>query len=753
MPLLVLSFLVGIVLVQQLTQLPASNWLVLITLFISICAYKRYWHLAVCLVGIIWASLFAATHLAGQLPENQEGKDIAISGYITGLPQKDDRRTRFDFIVNPVQKDLPDKLRLNWYFSEQSVKAGQHWRFTVKLKRPHGTFNPSSFDYERWLFTQNIGATGYIRKPTPKLITEKNKKYSISIWRQTISEKLEQLLPDNDNLAIIKALSIGERSQISDSQWSLFRKTGTVHLLAISGLHIGLVAGLIFFLIRKLWAWTGITRVSSQTIAAYSALITALCYAALAGFSIPTQRALIMLAVAMFAMIYQRHLRLLTTLSWALLLVLLFDPLAVLSGGFWLSFSAVIIIVYCGSKRLGDAGRFSKWVKIHGILALGLSPLLLFFFQQVSLISPLANFMAIPLISLFVVPLILSAILLMSFLPLAATQLLTLVDEILNILFVFLNQLENLPFASLTHLQPSIWAVLLAVIAILLLLAPKGIPARSLAFVLFLPLFSPKQEILQHGEFKMALLDVGQGLASVVHTANHLLVFDSGAKYSEDFDMGKAVVLPYLQGIGASKIDRLIISHGDNDHIGGMQSLIKNIAIADIYSSVSDSIKDTPALPCLAGQQWQWDGVTFKILSPSENHFRSENNNSCVLKIESTYGSVLFTGDIEATAEHTLLRNFPNTLKSDVLIAPHHGSNTSSTTAFLQQVNPQWILIPAGYKNRFRFPHPKVLQRYQQQGGTWFSTANEGALFVHFTQKGQKVMSYRDQFGKYWNFR
>ena len=752
MPLLVCSFLAGIVLVQQFTEIPAPHEIAFLCLLSLGCAYKRFWYLSVFIGGILWMSLFASYRLNAQLSEKLEGKDIQVEGYISSLPQKNERQIRFDFTVISSPEKLPDKLRLSWYSTEQSLKAGQYWRFTVKLKRPHGMLNPAGFDYERWLFTQGIGATGYIRKAETVLITEKNQKYGINLWRQVIADKLNDILVNNENLALIEALSIGERSQISEQQWQLFRKTGIVHLLAISGLHIGLIAGLVFFLIRKLWALTGIFFISSQSIAAFSASGVALFYAALAGFSIPTQRALIMVTVAMIAIIYQRHIRLSTVLSWALLLVLLFDPLAVLSGGFWLSFSAVMIILYCSGKRLGRASHFFKWIKIHGILALGLSPLLLFFFQQVSLISPIANFMAIPFVSLLVVPLILCAIIAMFLQPWFAVQLFTIVDNILLFLFKILEKLAQLPFAVFSLPQPSVLTVLLAVVGILLLLAPKGFPAKNIGFILLLPLLIFRQESLKVGEFNMALLDVGQGLAGVIQTSHHVLVFDSGAKYSESFDMGKAVLLPYLQSINANKINTLIISHGDNDHIGGMQSLINNIPIDNVYSSVNRSINNITALPCLAGQSWQWDGVNFKMLSPGKKPFRSENDNSCVLKVESNYGSVLLTGDIEARAENQLIENFEHTLKSDVLIAPHHGSNTSSSTAFLKTVKPEWILIPTGYKNRFRFPHLKVLQRYQQQGGKWFSTANDGALLVDIRQTKRKITSYRKKTEKYWNF-
>jgi competence protein ComEC len=747
MPLLVLCFLIGISLVQQLARLPTINEQGGLGLLLLFCLYQRAKYLACALLGVLWAIIIAQNYLTNALPKHKESIDVKVSGYIASLPKYNTRRISFDFNVASPRPNFPTKLRLNWYHTDQVVKVGQYWHFTVKLKRPHGFLNPFGFDYERFLFSQKIGATGYIRQPTPILVPEKNKQYSLGVWRQHIADKLVEIIPINHNLALIKALSIGEKSQITKEQWQILRKTGTLHLLAISGLHIGLVAGFVFFFTQRCWVWTGIVNYSAPTIAAYNALLMAIGYAALANFSIPTQRALIMLGVALLLIVYQRHLQPLTILALALLSVLILDPLAILSAGFWLSFSAVFILMYCHNKRLGQLTWLAKLFKIHFVLTLGLSPLLLLFFQQVSIISPLANFIAIPWVSLIIVPLILSAVALMFLLPSLATELFSLADINLNGLFDYLQRLSDLPFATLPHSQPSLLAMLFAVIGILLLLAPQGIPARGLAWVLLLPLLVGKQNRLNQGEFHLTLLDVGQGLATVIQTAEHILVFDTGAKYSKNFDMGEVVILPYLQGIGASKIDRLIISHGDNDHIGGMPSLIDAITIDAIYSSINQ----TAIHQCIAGQQWQWDQVSFKFLSPTQKPFHSKNNNSCVLKIDSIYGSALLTGDIEAKAEQRLVNNAVDELKSDVLIAPHHGSKTSSSQPFLAKVQPKWVLIPAGYKNRYHFPHTQVLQRYQQHNITWFSSANSGAIQISMTATGQQLMIYRNQFGKYWN--
>jgi len=746
-----LFFLGGIVFFQYSSQIPPSYFLWPISLVAGLLFWKGYKAMAWFLSGFLYVAVYVLLNAPAPLIAELESKPIDIVGYISGLPNKNSHRIRFDFILDPPQQGLPDKIRLNWYSVKKSLQAGQYWQFTVKLKRPHGMLNPYGFDYEQWLFTQNIGAVGYVRKSNGLLARDLAFSEFISHWRQKISEQIDKVIKKSPQRALIKALAIGIRDEIDDEAWRLFRRTGTVHLLAISGLHIGLVATLVYFFSHWIWARIGVLRITPQTVAAYSALLIALFYAALAGFSVPTQRALVMLIVVMFSIIYQRHIKLTDSLSFALLIILIINPLSVLSSGFWLSFCAVSLILYTHAKRLGKTSLVLRVTKIHFLSALGLAPLLMLFFQQVSIIAPVANFIAVPVVSLGLIPLILISIPLLFIQPLIAAQLLTWVEKILAYGVAFLNALNELPFASWQHFAISGWQALFAILGLLLFFTPRGFPARSLSLILILPLTFIKPIQLKPTEFKMTLLDVGQGLATVVQTKNHSLVFDTGAKYSDSFDMGKMVLLPFLHGVGLETLDVLIVSHADNDHIGGANSVLENIDVKQIYTSVPEKFASHKPIKCKAGQQWQWDGVLFQMLSPIKyNSFG--NNNSCVLKISSQHGSILLTGDIEASAEKNLVKYTKKSLASDILIAPHHGSKTSSTVAFLKQVNPDWVLIPSGYKNRFKFPHAPVLQRYQQLGIKWKSTANEGALTVEFNQQGINISSYRQQNRRYWHF-
>ena len=746
-----LSFLTGLLVVQQFSVLPGSLWLITVAVAAGILAGLRYWRWLFFGLGLLWAVVFAMIRLADRLPVDLEGIDIPVKGFIIDLPEQNESRTRFDFRVTGSIPHLPSKLRLSWYYPDQPIKAGQQWSFTVKLKRPHGSLNPGGFDYERQLFTEGVGATGYVRpSPKPALLGSESAWDSIAVWRQSITDRLSLIAGDRPSLALIKALTIGDGSGISQQQWDVFRKTGTTHLVVISGSHVGLIAGLVYFLVLKLWARTGLLPWSPQRVAAVAAMLTAVFYAGLAGFSVPTQRSVVMLTVVMLAIFLQRNTRPFNILAVALFAVLAFDPLAALSAGFWLSFLAVSLIIYTVAGRLGHPGYLLEMIKINWATSVGLSPLLLFFFQQVSLISPLANFIAVPVISLLAVPVALLGVLLMYSMPLLAGWLFFAVDSVLQGLWWLLSNLAELPIATINQAQPSVWALVYTLPGILLLLAPVGMPARWLSLVMFLPLVFTTIKKPEQGAINLTLLDVGQGLSIVVQTANHWLIYDTGAKFSAESDMGQSALLPFLRQQGAGKVDVLVISHGDNDHIGGAVSLLRGILTTQVLTSAPQQLSDYAPVSCKAGQSWDWDKVSFTLLSPQQA-FASENDNSCVLKIQSEQGVVLLTSDIEAAAESWLVATYGNKLKADVLIAPHHGSKTSSTLKFLQAVQPEYILIPAGYRNQFGHPHQEVLHRYQQINAQWKNTADSGAITLSVQDGSWAVQSLRDTDGKYWN--
>jgi len=588
-------------------------------------------------------------------------------------------------------------------------------------------------------------------KPAPEAIEAAFSltRYFVSC-RQAISDRLDAALPTGEQQGVIKALTIGSQNAITPQQWQVFNLTGATHLIVISGSHISLIAGMVYLLVRRGWARLAILSISPQRAAAVAGWLAALFYAGLAGYSIPTLRAVIMLTVALAAIVWQRNTAPLQILLLALLAVLLIDPFAVLSVGFWLSFVAVGLLIYVSSGRLGHAAHWRQAVSAQLATAIGLAPLLIVFFQKVSLISPLANWLAAPLIELLVVPLALPAIIFLFIWPAAATVLLSIADLILQGLWWLLSAMASLPLASVYCPSPPWYALLMAAVGVLLLLAPRGFPGRYLSICLFLPLLFVEINKPKPGEAWLTMLDVGQGLSAVIQTAGHTLVFDTGAKYGDFSDMGEAVLIPFLHRQGLESLDTLMISHNDNDHSGGATSLLAEMPVAEIVSSAVEWAEGEGRHYCRAEQSWEWEQVRFSLLSPPDSAFTKENDNSCVLKVEAGGQSLLLTGDIEQAAETWLVERYQDQLHSTVLIAPHHGSKSSSSYPFLQQVAPDLVLISAGHLNRFGFPHKPVLARYRQLNIPWLNSAEQGALSIHLGREPLQVTSEREQRKHYW---
>jgi len=464
--------------------------------------------------------------------------------------------------------------------------------------------------------------------------------------------------------------------------------------MAISGMHISLVAGSFYWIVSFLWRRVArfCLWIPAQQVGAGAGLFAAIIYAAMAGFSIPTQRALLMVSVVLINKLLRKPLALWHSLIVALFLIVLINPLAVLSTGFYLSFSAVFIILYAVSGRLNKSGLWWKFARVHGVMTIGLIPVSLALFQQTSLFALFANVLAIPWVSFFVLPFALCGSLFALMTPAWAYYLLRIADSSLSLLWLVLEFLTRYAHFFIWHhaiLDP--WILAATVMAVLLVLAPRAWPARSLAVCYCLPLlFLPAAKPVQ-GEAWFTLLDVGQGLAAVVRTQQHTLVFDTGPKFSRDFDAGKAVLLPFLRSRAVSYVDTLVVSHSDNDHIGGARSLLEAMPLGTIMSSEPKWFQPREANLCTAGTHWQWDGVDFEFLYPLPDNYGFNNDSSCVLKVTTGSHSVLLTGDIEKYAEASLLKHAKIALKADILVAPHHGSRTSSSEAFVQAVHPRYV--------------------------------------------------------------
>ncbi|MGE5240446.1 MAG: DNA internalization-related competence protein ComEC/Rec2, partial [Bacteroidota bacterium] len=704
--------------------------------------------------GVVWISFRAGLILQDQLSHDLEGRDLAVIGRIADIPQPAEFGQRFELEVVRAELDgaavhVPAHILLHSQDRFFHPHAGETWRLQVRLQRPHGYQNPGGFDYEGYLFQHRIRAKGYVREDVaPRRLDEGSAWFAINRLRERLGERIRALLPDHPLAGIVVALANGDARGVPPEQWQVLRRTGTLHLIAISGLHISLVGGIVFFLARWLWALPGTTvlRWPAPMFGAVCALIAAAGYAALAGFTVPTQRALIMLAVAMSGVLLRRRFAPSQLLALAALLVLLYDPLSVMAPGFWLSFAAVAVILFAMHGAAGTPW-WRKWGYIQWAIALGMLPLTLALFQQVSLVAPLANMIAVPVFDLLAVPLTLTGVLLLGVLPDAlAGVFFKLAAVLLHGLWqvlVFLAQHEFSQWAQ----SPPPWALACAVVGAALLLAPRGWPARWVGAVWMAPMLLMQPPSPAAGEAWFTLLDVGQGLAAVVRTSSHALVFDAGPRFG-GFDTGEAVVEPYLRGAGIRRLDMLIVSHGDNDHIGGAGSVLRAFPVDAVLSSVPERLP--AARPCRAGETWQWDGVEFTILNPGEADAGPVNDDSCVLQVRSRYGTVLLPADIEAGAERRLIERWGERLRADILVAPHHGSKTSSTPAFIDAVAPRYVLFPAGYRSRYHHPHPAVVRRYAARGIVMRGSPAAGALEFHLRATGLETSDYRAQHRRYW---
>ncbi len=769
----IVVFALGVWLLQQQAELPELRYawalLAIVPASLLLRAHARVWRcigaasiaVLALFAGFMWAAAAAHLRLADALPAEWEARDIELVGVVASLPQFSERSVRFELDVEGVSTPaarVPSRIVLSWWgraLSPPEVHAGERWRFTVRLKRPHGTSNPHGFDYEAWLLERGIRATGYVRPRGAERVTPMvhRPSYWVEAVRERLRTRILTALADRPYAGIIAALAIGDQRAIPADQWQTFTRTGVNHLMSISGLHVTMVAGLAYALVLALWRRSQRLTLAlpASKAAAAAGLAAALFYTLLAGFAVPAQRTLYMVCVVAVALWIGMATSVSVVLAVALLIVLILDPWAVNSAGFWLSFGAVAAIFLVTVNRIARSGWFSGWLRTQTAVTIALLPLLLALFQQVSLISPAANAFAIPLVSLVVAPL---ALLGMIF-PIDAV--LHLAHFAMACCMYLLEWMSALPNAVWEQHAPPAWAIVVGVVGALWLMLPRGVPARWLGAVACLPLFFALPPSPQWGELRLAVLDVGQGLAIVARTAGHALLYDTGPAFGPAADSGNRIIAPYLRAIGVKRLDGMIVSHDDIDHTGGAVSVLQAVPVDWLSTSLPEMdplpLFADQAFRCRAGQSWQWDGVSFEMLYPDLTSYEirmKDNDRSCVLKITAAGRNVLITGDIERRAEEALLASgLP--VASDVLIAPHQGSNTSSTPPFVSAVSPESVIFPVGYRNRFGHPHAAVVERYRALGSTLYRTDTDGAVLVAISaERGIELGRYRAMHRRYW---
>ena len=752
------------------------------------CQPMRRAALLLGLAGAMFA-MFAITglraghRLADALPAALEGQDIVVTGVVAELPRQMPDGVRFSFKVESAMHQgraahVPQRISLGWYRGWdgdaliaapfEALRAGQRWRFTVRLKLPHGALNPHGFDFELWLFEQGIRASGDVRATdrSPAQRLDGSAAYPVERLRQRVRDAILLRVADARAAGVLAALAVGDQAAIDRSDWELFRATGIAHLVSISGLHVTMFAWLAGGLIGWLWRRSGraMLRLPAPTAARWAGVLCAALYALLAGWGVPAQRTVWMLATAaLLASLGLRWPWPLVLLA-AALVVSAIDPWALLQPGFWLSFAAVGLLMASAPVQ-HDAppapGRCQAAVRTlrHGlrtqvVATLGLAPLTLVFFQQLSVVGFIANLVAIPLVTLLITPLALLGV--------VAPPLWQAGAVLVQGLAQGLGWLASLPWAVWTAGAAPWWAQLAGLFGALLLLLPLPWRLRALALPLMLPLFLPPPPRPAEGAMQVTVADVGQGSAVLVRTRNRLLIHDAGPQYSRDSEAGTRVLLPLLRAQGTRRIDRLMLSHRDGDHVGGAAALMAALPVASLWSSLEASHPlrsgRVPQTRCQAGQHWTWDGVSFTVLHPrAEDYERpgtKPNAMSCVLRVVDAQGrSLLLSGDIEAEQEQRLVQDHAAALASSVLVVPHHGSKTSSTTAVLDAVEPQVAEVQAGYRNRFGHPAPPVMARYAERGIAVLRTDACGAWTWQPADGQPPAHCERDHRARYWHHR
>lgn len=633
-------------------------------------------------------------------------------------------------------------------------QPGDRYHFELLLKPPHGTANGVGFDRERWLFRHGIDGIGSVRQAQKVNAMESSfmnsLQISINLWRYQISNTLDKHFTDDRSNALLHALSIGDKSRFEPQDYHLFQATGTAHLIAISGLHIGMVAAigaglgwLVFYLFPQ-------QRMPRPLIQVVSGLSLAILYAGLAGFSVSTQRALIMLAVYGWFKWRRRCAYAWDVWSISLLLVLIIDPLNVLDAGFWLSFWAVAVLIFTFQGRASQSSKWLDFIKIQWLLLIGMMPLSLLHFGSLKIWAPLVNLIVIPVMTFLFIPVLLFILILAGLSGYIPDFLIDYINLISQLFWGFLDQFSELDMAALSWSIQGFWTFALLTLAAILLLLPRAVPQRYWGLLLIPIALWPTTTQIQYGQFKADIIDVGQGTSVLISTQNHHLLYDVGARFPSGFNFADAVILPLLRQNRTHYIDTVILSHKDNDHAGAYPFLAQAVTIGQTLST------DGRFNACIKGQQWQWDGVHFEVLSPYNLEPYLKNNSSCVLKVSAHKTSLLLTGDIEQAVEYRLTQHHPLAIKSDMLLIPHHGSNTSSTADFIAAVSPKIALNSSGAYNQFNHPTEQVKAVYKRQNIPFIDTQESGRITLTTPVNKQetfKITQYRQQNPRFWRNR
>ncbi len=750
--------LTGIVTACYAPELVDRYWVSLL----PICLFVSYINPRLRIPGLLagsflWATVFLYWQLDHRLTANQNNKRLEVLGEVINIPRTSSISTNFLFSpvsIKQYQGNLPEKIKVNWRNAPQNLRPGQLWSLLLKVKQPHGYQNPGGFDYERWMFVKGIHATAYVVKSELNRLQANN--VSLNAFRFDLKQHIMASCNNCQHAGLIEALAIGYRGDLSILTRNLLNKTGTAHLIAVSGLHIGIVSAVFYSVGLMFWsAFFSRSHFKRKEFAMLISWLAGLGYSLLSGFDLPAQRAMLMLSVILFSLLLRTPFNLLNGIQSALILVLVTFPLAVLSESFWLTFTALMIIAFGSFLLQTQKSPIKKLVIIQLLFSILFIPVTIFIFGQIHSASMAANLIAVPLVSFVIVPLNFM-LLLLFWLPESLLQTLYgLLDFLLDVLINYLHWLQHNGFQAINVVEIEPWKLAILLLFVTLSLLPRGFISRFILLFLLPVVVFWRQNPQAINQFTMTVLDVGMGTSLVVQTSHHSLIYDFGPGNKQGYSLGQWVVLPFMKKTGEFRPDRIVISHADQDHSGGYYALQDDYRGIPVYSGTPEAVEQKfPDLnyvkDCHQTANWSWDGVLFEFISSQPDVSASDNNRSCVLKVSTAQNSILIAGDIEAKQEQQLLNNQYSSLRSTVLVAPHHGSLTSSTVEFIGAVSADVVIFSSGFLNRWQFPRTEIVQRYLKTTSQLLQTDKTGAIRISCAEKDCELSTFRRQHPRIW---
>ena len=703
-------------------------------------ALTRQWHALVFFLA--GAGLFLAAALPiidSRLAHEFEGDSILTEVTVIDFPKHSGASV--SLLLRPLNDArLPQRLRVSWFEPPQALFPGEVWQMELRLRRPRGSSNSGVFDYETWLFREGIGAVGYVVPGKRNQRLGVARLSPIQRFRADFVKRTRMAIDDRQLAAVLVAIAIGTRHLLSPEQWQRYASTGTSHLMAISGLHVGLAGASAYLLVSAFLAATGVRR-CNRDIAIGGALCLAALYVAVSGFAVPARRALLMLSLAALALLRRRQLRAAPLLSTACFVIVLLDPLSTMSPGFKLSFAAVALLLWLGKRFEQGSGAVRQLVSLQFVLLAGLAPLTVPIFHRVALFAPLVNLAAVPVFSFITVPAtLLSAVLEWRFLFTIAALSVDWVERLIGLV-------ASLPLAD-THVAGSgLQLAPLLLLAFAWAAAPPGWPGRTVAWLALVGILTCRPEPPPFGCAEVTVMDVGQGLAVSVRTQGHVLLYDTGPSYRGGSSAAERVVIPALKMQGVSRINTVVVSHGDLDHAGGLAPIRAAMSVGETWHSDPGAEERR----CRRGLGWEWDGIHFRFLHPGADAAGGRNDGSCVLLVAAGRHRLLLTGDIETGAESELVQ-LDLLDKADIVTVPHHGSQTSSSLPFVHRLAPRYAIVTAGFGNRWGFPRQDIVSRWQSQSATVLETATSGAIGMSLCQRSgaSRVRLQRELQRRFW---